>query len=245
MGKLSNTALRQARLSKLWTIEQAAERVGVSKSTYLRWENSVQLPHLSSLARLCDVFNTTPEQLGYGNLTRSDRARSSQPQEEQSPQDNKQEGKTWQEEEPSQALFRVVKSLLPTPFHPSLHLMKTQLSQKTLHVSCDVRLDNTVLRETKYRFREMTGWTLGIQMERLQQANGQEEEQSQVLFRAAKSLLPAHVHPQLVRIQPMQRTLHISCDSGLDKSTLGETKRHFREMTGWTLGIQETSIKGE
>jgi transcriptional regulator with XRE-family HTH domain len=253
MGKQLNAALRQARLSKLWTIEQAAERVGVSKSTYLRWENSAQMPHLSSLARLCDTFSVTPETLGYGDLLWSGTKLSSQVQEEQPPQNHEQKGNTdWEEpphrsgqkEEQSQTLFRAVKSLLPTQVHPHLHLMRMQMSQKTLHVSCDVSLDNNVLKEVKHRFREMTGWTLGIQAERLQHVAGQEEEQSQALIRTAKGLLPAHVHLLLVKIQPMQRTLHVSCNGSLDKNLLGEIKRRFREMTGWTLGIQEIPSKG-
>jgi transcriptional regulator with XRE-family HTH domain len=63
-----NFRLRRARVRQLWTIKQAAARVGVSPQTYIRWELGTQLPHLSSLDLLCQAFRARPEDLGFGEL---------------------------------------------------------------------------------------------------------------------------------------------------------------------------------
>src|SRR5690242_12065123 len=66
--KRINHKLRQARLKKLWTLQAAAKAAQVSFTTFLRWEHAQQEPSLVNLERLCQTFNTTPEQLGYGHL---------------------------------------------------------------------------------------------------------------------------------------------------------------------------------
>lgn len=70
-----NRMLRQARLRRVWTIKQASVHVGVSFQTYIRWELGTQVPHLSSLAQLCEAFNMDPEELGYGDLVNLPRSR--------------------------------------------------------------------------------------------------------------------------------------------------------------------------
>ena len=61
-----NKKLKQARLKRLWTIEDAANEVGVSLQTFSRWERGLQRPHLSTMKLLCEAFdNTTPEELGF------------------------------------------------------------------------------------------------------------------------------------------------------------------------------------
>jgi transcriptional regulator with XRE-family HTH domain len=241
MEKQKNTDLLKARLTKMWTIEQAAAKAEVNRSTYLRWENGRQLPHLTSLKRLCDALQASPEELGFGDLVQNTTF-SSRASQEQTQQSSEQERTDEHQEQKLQTLFNVVKNILPVYFHTYLHPVKMQLSQQTLHVSCDVGLDKNTTGEIKRRFREMTGWSLGIQVEHPQQANKQEE--GQLLYEQAKSLFPDHIPLYSTRMQLSQQTFHISCGASLDKNTAGEIKRRFREMTGWSLGIhQETQSR--
>src|SRR5579875_187491 len=64
-AKKHNTLLRSARLKKSWTPEFVSGKVGVSLNTYIRWEEGVQTPRLSSLDALCKVFEMSPEELGF------------------------------------------------------------------------------------------------------------------------------------------------------------------------------------
>ena len=66
--KKINSSLRRARLSHLYSIKMAARQVGVSQTTYIRWEQGEQQPHLVNLQMLCDAFGLPPEELGYGHL---------------------------------------------------------------------------------------------------------------------------------------------------------------------------------
>src|SRR5216683_863390 len=61
---MQNQKLRKARLQKRWSIEKAAEKVGVSWHTYSRWEHGTQRPHPTTLDMLCDAFGMSPEELG-------------------------------------------------------------------------------------------------------------------------------------------------------------------------------------
>jgi transcriptional regulator with XRE-family HTH domain len=63
-----NSRLRKARLAKMWPIREVAERLGVNERTVLRWEQGIQLPRLSSLSDLCELFRTSAEKLGFGAL---------------------------------------------------------------------------------------------------------------------------------------------------------------------------------
>lgn len=62
-----NEKLRKARNDRHWSVERAAEKVGVSRTTYLRWEHGEQFPHGYSIAQACDAFNMSAEQLGFVN----------------------------------------------------------------------------------------------------------------------------------------------------------------------------------
>lgn len=62
---MHNQKLRAARDKKRWTIETAAEKVGVSWLTYSRWEKGTQKPHPTTLDMLCKAFNLPPEELGF------------------------------------------------------------------------------------------------------------------------------------------------------------------------------------
>jgi transcriptional regulator with XRE-family HTH domain len=64
-AKKQNTLLKSARLKKSWTPEFVSGKVGVSLNTYIRWEEGVQTPRLSSLDALCKVFEMSPEELGF------------------------------------------------------------------------------------------------------------------------------------------------------------------------------------
>lgn len=63
-----NEKLRAARKRKRWSMQIASERIGVGRITYSRWENGEQDPHPSSLDLLCQAFDMSPEDLGFGHL---------------------------------------------------------------------------------------------------------------------------------------------------------------------------------
>jgi transcriptional regulator with XRE-family HTH domain/tetratricopeptide (TPR) repeat protein len=67
--KKNNTMLQSARIKKSWTPEFVSKKVGVSLNTYIRWETGIQVPRPSSLSALCNVFEMTPTELGFADLS--------------------------------------------------------------------------------------------------------------------------------------------------------------------------------
>ncbi len=63
-----NHKLRAARKAKAWTIETAAEKVGVSWVTYSRWAKGTQTPYLSTVRDICKAFHKSPQDLGLEHL---------------------------------------------------------------------------------------------------------------------------------------------------------------------------------
>lgn len=59
-GKL----LERARLGKFWTQRQAAEALGVSVPTLIRWEKGISDPFPVNMEKICSVYGLSPEQLG-------------------------------------------------------------------------------------------------------------------------------------------------------------------------------------
>ena len=57
--------LRIERRGRKWSQEQVSEKVGVNTRTYSRWEQGRHHPSLRQLRRLCELFETTPEVLGF------------------------------------------------------------------------------------------------------------------------------------------------------------------------------------
>jgi DNA-binding XRE family transcriptional regulator len=68
-----NERLRQARAKKRWSQEEAAEKIGIARKTYIEWEQGKQFPHISTLNMACETFQVAPEDIGY--LIRSGRIR--------------------------------------------------------------------------------------------------------------------------------------------------------------------------
>ncbi len=62
---MNNEKLKRARLDRRWSAAEAARRVGVSRVTYMRWENGEQAPHDSTLIMACSAFKLSPELLGF------------------------------------------------------------------------------------------------------------------------------------------------------------------------------------
>ncbi|HEY4033324.1 MAG TPA: helix-turn-helix transcriptional regulator [Ktedonobacteraceae bacterium] len=62
---MDNQKLRKARQQKRWSIEKAAEKVGISWLTFSRWEHGTQRPRPATLDMLCTAFGMSPEELGY------------------------------------------------------------------------------------------------------------------------------------------------------------------------------------
>jgi transcriptional regulator with XRE-family HTH domain len=65
LKKDTNGMLRAARLSRQWTAEFVSEQVGVRLSTYMRWEEGVQIPRFASLDALCKIFSMSVVELGF------------------------------------------------------------------------------------------------------------------------------------------------------------------------------------
>jgi peptidoglycan hydrolase-like protein with peptidoglycan-binding domain/DNA-binding XRE family transcriptional regulator len=61
----ANQLLRLARKKRSWSQKTLSEQIGVTKETISRWENGVSCPQPYWLEQLCEVFQTTPEALGY------------------------------------------------------------------------------------------------------------------------------------------------------------------------------------
>src|SRR5579859_1168623 len=60
-----NIRLRAARQARGWSIERAAEEVGVDTSTYHRWELGKQQPHPNNIYMLQNTFKMDARDLGY------------------------------------------------------------------------------------------------------------------------------------------------------------------------------------
>ncbi|WP_201365866.1 helix-turn-helix domain-containing protein [Dictyobacter formicarum] len=60
-----NRMLKSARMQRAWTPEFVSGLVGVSRSTYIRWESGAQRPRHASLDALCKVFAMSPAELGF------------------------------------------------------------------------------------------------------------------------------------------------------------------------------------
>lgn len=63
--KQNSNLLKIARINKSWTPDFVSGRVGVSLSTYARWEAGLQMPRPASLHILCEVFEMSPGELGF------------------------------------------------------------------------------------------------------------------------------------------------------------------------------------
>src|SRR5437588_1801420 len=68
---MRNEKLITAREERQWTQEKAAEKIGVSRVTYARWEEKGVIPHLSTISMACEAFKMTPEQLGFRKSARN------------------------------------------------------------------------------------------------------------------------------------------------------------------------------
>jgi len=66
MHRKANRKLIAARKAQCWSLEEAANAIGVSTQTYFRWEHYLQVPHPSSLRLLCAAFGvSSPKELGF------------------------------------------------------------------------------------------------------------------------------------------------------------------------------------
>lgn len=65
LNPTSNQKLRKKRETHQWTIEEVSAKIGVDVRTYRRWERGTQRPHFHSLKRLCALFESSAEDLGY------------------------------------------------------------------------------------------------------------------------------------------------------------------------------------
>jgi transcriptional regulator with XRE-family HTH domain len=61
---MKNNFLCNARRERGWTQLRLAEQLGVAMTTVRSWESGERSPSLQMRLRLCDLFGTTPAQLG-------------------------------------------------------------------------------------------------------------------------------------------------------------------------------------
>ncbi|MBO0780293.1 MAG: helix-turn-helix domain-containing protein [Ktedonobacteraceae bacterium] len=66
----NDTPLKGARLERCWDARFVSEEVGVSLSTYRRWEAGRQAPNQMSLQALCRLFGMSAEELGFSRQPR-------------------------------------------------------------------------------------------------------------------------------------------------------------------------------
>ena len=62
---MRNQRLIEAREQRGWTQEKAAEKIGVSRVSYARWEEQGIIPRLWAMNQASEVFKMSPEQLGF------------------------------------------------------------------------------------------------------------------------------------------------------------------------------------
>ncbi len=67
--KKTNVALHSARLRRSWTREFVSKKVGVSLTTYTKWELGQQIPPITSQKTLCEVFAMSSQELGFEEAT--------------------------------------------------------------------------------------------------------------------------------------------------------------------------------
>ena len=60
IARLVGRRMRDARFTRAYTIEQAAERLGVAATTWARWESADRTPDLGALVRIAAVLAVTP-----------------------------------------------------------------------------------------------------------------------------------------------------------------------------------------
>ena len=68
---MRNEKLVTAREERGWTQEKAAEKIGVSRAAYARWEEKGVIPHLSTIGMASEAFKMTPQQLGFRKSVKS------------------------------------------------------------------------------------------------------------------------------------------------------------------------------
>jgi len=68
---MERARLSQARHKKLWTLEEAAERIGVDPASLSRWEKGKSSPPPVNVQRLCNAYGMTAQQLGLEDETLS------------------------------------------------------------------------------------------------------------------------------------------------------------------------------
>src|SRR5579884_1360527 len=63
--KVPNLKLRNARMGKNWTQQDVADRIGTIALSVGRWERGETFPNAYYRQQLCDLFEKSPEELGF------------------------------------------------------------------------------------------------------------------------------------------------------------------------------------
>lgn len=61
---MENEKLVAAREDRNWTQEEVANKIGVTRTAYARWEKGI-IPRPWAINQTCEIFHMTPEQLGF------------------------------------------------------------------------------------------------------------------------------------------------------------------------------------
>src|SRR4051794_21352837 len=57
--------LRSYREKEGWSQEDLALKLGVSRSSVIRWENEERKPYEYNISMLCELFRVSPDELGF------------------------------------------------------------------------------------------------------------------------------------------------------------------------------------
>ena len=60
------SALEAARQKRHWSLEEAAQRIGIDRATLWRWEKGLAKPRAVNLRQLCETYEMSPQELGFG-----------------------------------------------------------------------------------------------------------------------------------------------------------------------------------
>src|SRR5436305_14327498 len=60
---MERTKLAAARYEKGWSQEEVAERVGVTRNTFSKWERGVVTPYPIHVHRLCEIYGKSASEL--------------------------------------------------------------------------------------------------------------------------------------------------------------------------------------
>jgi DNA-binding XRE family transcriptional regulator len=162
-GKKSvNRKLRYARMKAFLSVEQAALLAEVSPTTYTRWEQGHQRPHLASLGRLCKVFEATPVQLGFGDVIGDEGALVAERRTPSSPPPFPGSESVDRDQAEAEYLWSVLTSMIDDWKGMMKHIVQYRVrrDERVMSVTLSQSLPSSMRRRMVESFRRQTGYSL-------------------------------------------------------------------------------------